>query len=114
MERIDKDAPDTSKHHVYIRDDTDYTQYRLLQSYEKLTDVTLSFMDFTDNGFQPGEPLYTLAVLTEDNPLVIGVVFYGDFTTFGLSFHDASGNECRYMIYSSGRNGSVVLQKMDT
>lgn len=113
MERIDKDTLNTMEYHLYLRDNTDYTQYLLIQPYEPLTDVKISFMDFTDEGFQPGETLYTLEEMAEDKPLVLGVVFYGDFTTFGLFFNDAEGNACQYMIYTSGRNGSVVLQRKD-
>ncbi len=111
MERIEKDTPDEANCHLYLREETDYTQYLLIQPYESLTDVRLSFMELTDNGFQPGEALYTLETLEPGKPLVLGVVFYGDFTIYGLSFVDAAGNTCRYMIYTSGRNGSVILQK---
>ncbi|MBQ7922463.1 MAG: hypothetical protein IJ325_07795 [Clostridia bacterium] len=113
MERIDKELLDELDCHLYLREETDYTQYLLIKPYEALTDVKLCFMNFADNGFEPGETLYSLDKLDEDKPLVLGVVFYGDFTTFGFTFTDGEGIERQYMIYTSGRNGSIVLQEKE-
>lgn len=98
--------------HLHIVHDTDYTRYLTFQAYEKLTDIRFSMMDITADGLRPGEELYFLSSLTEDKPLVVGVVFYGDFTTFALSFTDAAGAKHTYRIYESGRNGSVVMQEI--
>lgn len=97
--------------HLHIVDETDYTQWLYLKAYETLTDVCLSFMDFTEEGFRPGKTMYSLDMWTADKPLILGVVFYGDFSTFALTFTDAAGAEHTYMIYESSRNGSVVLQE---
>ncbi len=70
-------------------------------------------MELTDEGFVPGEKLYALDKLNSDKPLVVGIVFYGDFTTYGLSFNGAQGNEYNYTIYTSGKDGSVILQKAE-
>ena len=113
MERIDKELLDELDCHLYLREETDYTQYLLIKPYEALTDVKLCFMNLAEDSLQPGETLYTLDKLDEDKPLVLGVVFYGDFTTFGLIFTDGEGIERQYMIYESGRNGSVVLQEKE-
>ena len=113
MERIDKELLDELDCHLYLREETDYTQYLLIKPYEALTDVKLCFMNLAEDSLQPGETLYTLDKLDEDKPLVLGVVFYGDFTTFGLIFTDGEGIERQYMIYESGRNGSIVLQEKE-
>ncbi len=97
--------------HLYAADETDYTRWLYLEAYETLTDVRLSFMDFTEDGFRPGEARYTLDTWTADKPLILGVVFYGDFTTFGLTFTDAAGTQRTYRIFESGRNGSVMMQE---
>ncbi len=111
LERVKRGAINETECHLYVREEGDYTQYLRIRAYEKLTDVRLTIMDFTDDGFQPGMDLYTLDELSPNKPLVIGVVFYGDFTTFCLSFSDAMGKANEYMIYTSGRNGAVILQK---
>ena len=111
MERIEKELLGEMDCHLYLREETEYTQYLLIKPYEALTDVKLCFMSLAEDSLQPGETLYTLAKLDADKPLVLGVVFYGDFTTFGLTFTDGEGIERQYIIYTSGRNGSVVLQE---
>ncbi len=113
LESITKDAVNETEYHVFIKEESEYTQYLLLQPSEELSDITLSFMELTDEGFVPGEKLYKLDKLNVDIPLVVGVVFYGDFTTYGLSFNGAQGNEYNYTIYTSGKDGSVILQKQE-
>ena len=113
MERIDKELLGEMDCHLYLREETEYTQYLLIKPYEALTDVKLCFMSLAEDSLQPGETLYSLDKLDEDKPLVLGVVFYGDFTTFGLTFTDGEGIERQYIIYTSGRNGSIVLQEKE-
>ena len=113
LESITKDNVNETECHVFVKEESEYTQYLLLQPSEELSDISLSLMELTDESFVPGEKLYTLDKLNVDKPLVIGVVFYGDFTTYGLSFNGAQGNECNYIIYTSGKDGSVILQKAE-
>lgn len=98
------------EYHEHILTESEYVQRLLFRAYEPLTNVRVTMMDITVDGVVSGDPLYTLDALTADKPLVIGVVFFGDLTTYGLSFTDASGAEHHYMLYTSGRNGSVVMQ----
>ena len=44
---------------------------------------------------------------------VAGVVFTGDFTTFGLEFVDVNGDTQYYAAYMSGRNGELILQEQE-
>ncbi len=113
LESITKDDVNETECHVFVKEESEYTQYLLLQPSEELSDISLSLMELTDEGFVPGEKLYTLDKLNSDKPLVVGVVFYGDFTTYGLSFTGAQGNEYNYTIYTSGKDGSVILQKQE-
>ncbi len=113
LESITKDAVNETEHHVFIKEESEYTQYLLLTPSEELSDISLTLMELTDEGLVPGEKLYTLDKLDADKPLVVGVVFYGDFTTYGLSFKGTQGNECNYIIYTSGKDGSVILQKQE-
>lgn len=99
------------EYHEHTVTESEYTQRLLFRAYEQLTNIRFTMLDVTLDGVVYGAPLYTLAVLEEDTPLVIGVVFFGDLTTYGLSFTDASGVDHHYMLYTSGRNGSVVMQR---
>jgi len=113
LESITKDAVNETEHHVFIKEESEYTQYLLLTPSEELFDISLTLMELTDEGLVPGEKLYTLDKLDANKPLAIGVVFYGDFTTYGFSFKGTLGNECNYIIYTSGKDGSVILQKQE-
>ena len=113
LESITKDAVNENEYHVFIKEESEYTQYLLLTPSEELSDISLTLMELADEGLVPGEKLYTLDKLDADKPLAIGVVFYGDFTTYGFSFKGTSGNECNYIIYTSGKDGSVILQKQE-
>ncbi|MBR3996309.1 MAG: hypothetical protein IKI97_13670 [Clostridia bacterium] len=113
LESTTKDAVNETEHHVFIKEESEYTQYLLLQPSEELSDISLTLMELTDEGLVPGEKLYALDKLDVNKPLVVGVVFYGDFTTYGLSFKGTQGNECNYIIYTSGKDGSVILQKQE-
>ena len=98
------------EYHEHIITESEYLQRLLFRAYEPLTNIRFTMMDITADGIISGEPLYTLESLTPDKALVIGVVFFGDLTTYGLFFTDASGVDHYYMLYTSGRNGSVVMQ----
>ncbi|MBQ7399470.1 MAG: hypothetical protein IJW06_03280 [Clostridia bacterium] len=113
LKSITKEEVDETKCHIFIEEESEYTQYLLLMPSEKLSDISLTLMELTDEGLAPGERLHTLDKLDLDKPLIVGVVFYGDFTTYGLSFKSASGNERNYIIYTSGKDGSVILQKYE-
>ncbi len=113
MERITEKAAREIDCPMHVVEEADYTQWLLMQPYEKLTNVRLCFMDFTENGFENGEELYTIDALTVTTPLILGVVFYGDFTMFSLTFTDAAGEEHQYRIYESGRNGCAVFDKYE-
>jgi hypothetical protein len=57
------------------------------------------------------EELYALPEISPDKPFVAGVVFYGDMTTYGISFTDASGTERYFSVYLSGRNGALITNQ---
>ncbi|MBE6542255.1 MAG: hypothetical protein E7672_07400 [Ruminococcaceae bacterium] len=99
--------------HLHIVDEADYMHWLLIQPYEQITDISFCFMTLGESRFVPGKELFTLAEANSEKPLVFGVIFYGDFTTFGLSFTDAAGDEHQYIIYTSGRNGSIIMQQYD-
>ena len=110
LETITKNDVNENEHHVFVKEESEYTQYLLLEPSEELSDISLSLMELTDAGYAVGEKLYMLDKLNTDKPLVVGIVFYGDLTTYGLSFRNSLGKEYNYVIYTSGKDGSVILQ----
>ena len=75
---------------------------------ELLTDVCF-FEAVHDGDVCTHNPLHTLPALTSQKPIVAAVPFYGDMTTYGISFTDASGAKRCFEISHSGMDGSVVL-----
>ena len=111
LERITKEDVKESEYHVFVKEESEYTQYFLLKPSEEVYNISLSLMELSDDGMVPGEELYKLETLNAEKPLVVGIVFYGDFTTYGLSFSNLSGDELDFSIYTSGKDGSVVFHK---
>lgn len=75
---------------------------------ETLTDVCFYLLSFDDYGFSEN-PLYNLPILEPDKPLIACVAFYGDNTTYGVSFTDEAGVQRCYNISISGMDGSLEL-----
>ena len=75
---------------------------------EPLTDVCF-FESVHDGDICTHNPLHTLPALTSEKPIVAAVAFWGDMTTYGISFTDASGAKRCFEISLSGVDGSVVL-----
>ncbi len=99
------------EYHEHIVTQSEYTQLLLLRAQETLSDIRFTAMDYTVEGFRVLKELYTLDKLTTDKPLVIGVVFPGDLTTYGISFTDSAGSAHQCLIYISGRDGTPVIQE---
>ena len=96
-------------YHAYWSDETDYITSIGFTAAEPLTDVKFGLLDwFETESWQMAEVLYTIDEMDPDQPFLAQVVFWGDMTTYGISFTDADGNARHYAVSISGRDGSVV------
>ena len=98
----------SGNYHEFIADNVEGMQKIAIRAKEEVSAFALMDMELTDKGMQFGNTLYTQERLTPDKPLVIGVVFWGDLTTYGVSFMNAGGQPEFYTLSISGRNGDVV------
>lgn len=98
-------------YHEALTNDSEYAVKLLFRANEALTDVYFSALSYEDGGKIGEEKLLSVPELRPDNPLVVSVVFYGDMTTYGISFTDADGNARHFAVSLSGRDGSVVLRE---
>ncbi len=57
--------------------------------------------------------VYELEKLTPQKPFLATVVYYGDLTTYGISYLDDSGNKVVYAARVSGEDGAISLQKIE-
>ena len=108
---VNDDLLNGKDYHEYMADDSEYAVKILFSAAETLTDVRFSSLQHENGTFAIAEELDSVSELNPENPFVAGVVFYGDMTTYGISFTDASGVERSYMVYISGRNGALMLEE---
>ena len=96
-------------YHAYWCDETDYITSIGFTPTETLTDVRFGLLDwFETESWQMVEVLYTMDELDPDRAFLAQVVFWGDMTTYGISFTDAEGQPRHYAVSISGRDGSLV------
>lgn len=97
--------------HYFPCGETEYFSSIAFRAYGTLRDVEIFAYELTNDGFYPGEVLYTLDLWTMDMALVAELTFPGDMTTYGIRFTDESGVVHTFEIYISGRNGQVMLSE---
>ena len=99
--------------HVYLYDQTQnlYQTGILLRTAETVYDISLCLLDYLKINFSNSEELFHLDVWTPEEDFYAGVIFFGDFTTFGLSYADAEGVRHYCTLSQSGRDGSHLLQE---
>jgi len=94
----------------YIQEESEYLSRILFRAAEPLYDVKLYAMEFQTDGYVKQEPeLHSFGDVAEGEAFVAGVIFWGDMTSYGLTFTDGSGTERTCTISLSGLDGSVVL-----
>ena len=100
---------DFTAYHAYWCDETDYITAIGFTPAEKLTNVKFGLLDwFETESWQMSEVLYTMDELDPDRAFLAQVVFWGDMTTYGISFTDADGQARHYAVSISGKDGSLV------
>ena len=106
-------APESfNAYHAYWTEETDYITSIGFTPAETLTDVKFGLLDwFETESWQMPEDLYTIDSMDPDHPFLAQVVFWGDVTTYGISFTDESGNARHYAISISGKDGSLICQE---
>ena len=100
---------DFNGYHAYWSEETDYITSVGFTPTQTLTDVKFGLLDwFETESWQMSETLYTIDEMDPDHAFLAQVVFWGDMTTYGISFTDAEGAARHYAVSISGRDGSLV------
>lgn len=97
---------DFHEYSVTVSDDN--TQIVFLPN-EVLTDISFVSLEYDDSSLVLDEKILTLPAISPEKPLLIGVVFYGDMTTYGISFRDLNGAMRYYSLSLSGFDNSLVV-----
>ena len=98
-------------YHKFTAEDSEYTSWIAFEAKEILENVNIEVLQYNEETYEVDEVLYELTELTPEKPLVAGVVYYGDMTTYGISFKDSNENMYHYAVYMSGKDGSILLEK---
>ena len=108
-------APESfNAYHAYWTEETDYITSIGFTPAETLTDVKFGLLDwFETESWQTAEDLYTIDSMDPDHPFLAQVVFWGDVTTYGISFTDEDGNARHYAVSISGKDGSLICQEYE-
>jgi len=101
----------TGNYHEFIADDSEYMTRLVFHPGEVLRNISFHSLQYELGTYVVSEELYALPALSPDKPLVTGVVFYGSMTTYGISFTDADGYARHFAVYTSGMDGSLILQE---
>ena len=105
-------AESFNAYHAYWSDETDYITSIGFTPGEKLTNVRFGLLDwFETESWQMAEELYTMDEIDADHAFLAQVVFWGDMTTYGISFTDADGETRHFAVSISGKDGSLVCQE---
>ena len=105
-------AESFNAYHAYWSDETDYITSIGFTPGEKLTNVRFGLLDwFETESWQMAEELYTMDEIDPDHAFLAQVVFWGDMTTYGISFTDADGAERHFAVSISGKDGSLICQE---
>ena len=98
---------------MYLQEDSEYTVWITFDPSEVVKNVQFVSFRLSDMGMSVDQVLYTLPELEPGVPLLAGVVFYGDMTTYGLMCTDADGYQKCYTVYQSGYDGSLVVTECE-
>ena len=75
----------------------------------------LEYKDIDSNGkiIYDKKLVYTTKKLTPKKPLLADIYMFGNIPKLGISYIDNKGKTQKYIIYQSGKDGSVGLSKED-
>ncbi len=90
-------------------DPSDYSVKIAVRANNYVKNLQFSSLFYEGEFWKTDKILYSARTLRENRPLVIEVTFWGDMTGFALGFEDENGEEHQYLIFISGRNGSLEV-----
>ena len=102
------------EHFVYAHSwhcgEADYVTDMGIIPMESMTDVRIVLLNVLEN-YAVDEVLYQADSLDAEEALKISVVFWGDFTTYGIQFTDANGLPRYFALSISGKDGSLICSE---
>lgn len=92
----------------FFADVSEYQAKILFSTDKRVRDFKVLSLLLVNDGFETRE-LYTLGDLKPGKPFLLGMTFWGDMPSYGVSYVDDEGVARRFSISQSGMDGSLVL-----
>ena len=96
---------------LFYADESEYADMIAFRSGETLWNVRLTSLLYDGEAYIVGDELHYFDRMLKDVPFVVSMTFWGEMTTYGISFTDEAGAERYFAVYLSGRNGSPVMEE---
>ena len=90
-------------------DPSEYSVKIAVRANNTVKNLRFESLSYEGEFWKTDKTLYSARTLRENRPLVIEVTFWGDMTGFALGFEDENGEDHQYLIFVSGRNGSLEV-----
>ena len=105
-------AEDFNAYYAYWNEGTDFITSIGFTPSQTLKGVRFGLLDwFETESWQMSRELFTIDEMDPEHPFLAQVIFWGDMTTYGISFEDARGEDRFFAISVSGKDGSLVCQE---
>ena len=99
--------------HTYRAKESEYLTGIAFTANEALLDIQLGQLQWLEDGSFRMDMLYGIPSLEAGQTLAVYIPFWGDTTTYGIRFTDASGHDRHFSVSLSGMDGSLILDEYD-
>ncbi len=93
---------------VYRTIETDFVTELAFTTNQNLRNIQFTLLSWTEDDYTVDSVLHEFDTMTPETPFLAAVVFWGDMTTYGISFVDANEQIRRYALVISGKDGSLL------
>ena len=98
---------------ISFGESTGYSRPVVIQVNEKVTKLSLSYLEITDGEIYAGDSYCYMEESGAGEFIVVWVSFPGDMSTYGVSVTDENGILRQYLITESGRNGTIEVTEYE-
>ncbi len=93
--------------HSYWTEETEFITKMAFTTDQTLRNVQFTLLTWNET-YEVDSVLCEFDTMDADNPFLAAVVFWGDMTTYGISFRDETDTLRRFALTISGKDGSLL------
>ena len=106
----------SEEYDLFIRDDSKYSRFVVFSANTKVKDFELYTIAIPASDkieYTCGKPVLNYDGLSAEKSLVIQMAMPETLPWYGISYKDENGDTVKYAIFTSGYDGSVILEKFE-